>query len=73
MFWCGNQIVPAKDGSTCISDLIALKVARIKLHFFVPSNVLAENENNFHILAFPHADEFCYKQAKEYDNKSVNW
>lgn len=66
--WCGKGIGPAKDGNICISDLIALKVTRIKPQFFVPSNVLAENENDFHILAFPHADEFRYKQAKEYDN-----
>lgn len=39
-----------KMGVSDISDLIALKIKRTKLHFSVSSNVLAENESNFHIL-----------------------
>lgn len=67
-------LVCAKDGSICISDLIALKVRRTKPHFSVSSNVLAENKSDFHIiLAFQCASEFCYRQAKEYDNESVKW
>lgn len=62
-----------KDWGIRISDLIALKVRRTKLHFSVSSNVLAENESDFHILlAFQHASESCYREAKEYDNGSVN-
>lgn len=41
-----------------ISNLIFLKVRTKKPHYSISSNDLAENEGDFHILAFQHVTEF---------------
>lgn len=47
-----------KGGSIHTSNIIVLKVRRTKPRYSVSSGDLAENEVDFHILAFQHASEF---------------
>lgn len=50
--WCRKGVVPVKGGSIHISNLIVLKIRRTKPLYSISSKDLAENEGDFHILAF---------------------
>lgn len=72
VIWCRKRVVPVKGGSIHISNLIVLKVRSTKPRYSISSNDLAENEGDFHILAFQPATAFFTDKPNNVI-ESINW